>query len=131
VRIVDLAHRIIRMAGLMPGRDIEVRFTGQRPGERLHEVLSVVPLIPSVHPRISIADQGFPGPITLMGTMRRFVRLAAAGDREALRRELLETARHHWQFDPTPRQGLAPDFVVDLTESAALAESAEPLETAS
>ena len=39
VKIVDLAERIIRLSGLEPGRDIEVVFTGVRPGERLHEIL--------------------------------------------------------------------------------------------
>jgi O-antigen biosynthesis protein WbqV len=39
VRIVDLAERIIRLSGLQPGYDIEIVFTGVRPGERLHEIL--------------------------------------------------------------------------------------------
>ena len=39
VKIVDLAERIIRLCGLEPGRDIEIVFTGIRPGERLHEIL--------------------------------------------------------------------------------------------
>src|SRR5450759_1277896 len=39
VRIVDLAERIIRLSGLEPGRDIQITFTGIRPGERLHEIL--------------------------------------------------------------------------------------------
>ena len=39
VKIVDLAERIIRLSGLEPGRDIEIKFTGIRPGERLHEIL--------------------------------------------------------------------------------------------
>jgi O-antigen biosynthesis protein WbqV len=39
VKIVDLAERIIRLSGLEPGRDIEIVFTGARPGERLHEIL--------------------------------------------------------------------------------------------
>jgi O-antigen biosynthesis protein WbqV len=39
VKIVDLAERMIRLAGLEPGRDIEVVFSGMRPGERLHEIL--------------------------------------------------------------------------------------------
>ncbi|MCP4379941.1 MAG: polysaccharide biosynthesis protein [Hyphomicrobiales bacterium] len=37
--IVELANRMIRLSGLEPGRDIEVVFTGIRPGERLHELL--------------------------------------------------------------------------------------------
>lgn len=39
VKIVDLAERVIRLSGLEPGRDIEIVFTGIRPGERLHEIL--------------------------------------------------------------------------------------------
>jgi FlaA1/EpsC-like NDP-sugar epimerase len=39
VKIVDLAERVIRLSGLEPGRDIEIKFTGIRPGERLHEIL--------------------------------------------------------------------------------------------
>ena len=39
VKIVDLAERMIRLSGLEPGRDIEIVFTGIRPGERLHEIL--------------------------------------------------------------------------------------------
>jgi O-antigen biosynthesis protein WbqV len=39
VKIVQLAERIIRLSGLEPGRDIEIKFTGIRPGERLHEIL--------------------------------------------------------------------------------------------
>jgi FlaA1/EpsC-like NDP-sugar epimerase len=39
VKIVDLAERMIRLSGLEPGFDIEIVFTGIRPGERLHEIL--------------------------------------------------------------------------------------------
>lgn len=39
VKIVDLAERIIRLSGLEPGRDIDIAFTGMRPGERLNEIL--------------------------------------------------------------------------------------------
>jgi len=39
VKIVELAERIIRLSGLEPGRDIDIKFTGIRPGERLHEIL--------------------------------------------------------------------------------------------
>jgi len=38
-RIVDLAARMIRMAGFEPGRDMEIVFTGIRKGERLNEYL--------------------------------------------------------------------------------------------
>jgi FlaA1/EpsC-like NDP-sugar epimerase len=39
VKIVELAERMIRLSGLEPGHDVEIKFTGVRPGERLHEIL--------------------------------------------------------------------------------------------
>jgi FlaA1/EpsC-like NDP-sugar epimerase len=39
VKIVDLAERMIRLSGLQPGHDIDISFTGMRPGERLNEIL--------------------------------------------------------------------------------------------
>jgi O-antigen biosynthesis protein WbqV len=39
VKIVDLAERMIRLSGLEPGRDIQITFSGVRPGERLNEIL--------------------------------------------------------------------------------------------
>jgi FlaA1/EpsC-like NDP-sugar epimerase len=39
VKIVDLAERMIRLSGLEPGHDVQIAFTGIRPGERLNEIL--------------------------------------------------------------------------------------------
>ena len=39
VKIVDLAHNMIRLAGYEPETDIAIEFTKPRPGEKLHEVL--------------------------------------------------------------------------------------------
>jgi FlaA1/EpsC-like NDP-sugar epimerase len=40
VKIVDLARRMITLSGLRPDLDIEIRYTGLRPGEKLFEELS-------------------------------------------------------------------------------------------
>ena len=39
VRIMDLAHNMIRLSGMEPGKDIQVEISGVRPGEKLHEEL--------------------------------------------------------------------------------------------
>ncbi|HUB48019.1 MAG TPA: nucleoside-diphosphate sugar epimerase/dehydratase [Acetobacteraceae bacterium] len=39
LKIVDLARQMIRLAGLHPDKDVQIRFTGLRPGEKLHEEL--------------------------------------------------------------------------------------------
>jgi O-antigen biosynthesis protein WbqV len=39
VKIVELAERMIRLSGLQPGYDIDIVFSGMRPGERLNEIL--------------------------------------------------------------------------------------------
>lgn len=39
VKIADLARRMIELAGLVPDKDIEIQYTGLRPGEKLYEEL--------------------------------------------------------------------------------------------
>jgi FlaA1/EpsC-like NDP-sugar epimerase len=39
VRIIDFAKDIVRLAGLVPGKDIDIKVVGTRPGEKLHEKL--------------------------------------------------------------------------------------------
>jgi FlaA1/EpsC-like NDP-sugar epimerase len=57
VRIVDLAHQMIRLAGLRPGRDIAIEFIGLRTGEKLHEELfhPGEPLMPTGNAAIRLA----------------------------------------------------------------------------
>jgi len=57
VKIVDLARQMIRLAGLRPDQDVEIRFTGLRPGEKLHEELfhGKEPPVPTGYPGLLMA----------------------------------------------------------------------------
>lgn len=58
VKIVDLAKNMIRLSGLHLGRDIEIKYTGLRPGEKLYEELlaNTESTIKTHHEKIMIAD---------------------------------------------------------------------------
>jgi FlaA1/EpsC-like NDP-sugar epimerase len=54
IRILDLAQDLIRLSGLEPGKDIEIEFTGIRPGEKLSEALwdEGADYLSTIHPDI-------------------------------------------------------------------------------
>jgi len=56
VKIVDLARKMIQLAGLEEGKDVSITFTGLRPGEKLYEELlaDTENLLPTHHPKILI-----------------------------------------------------------------------------
>jgi FlaA1/EpsC-like NDP-sugar epimerase len=60
VRVLDLARDMIRLSGLEEGADIEIQFTGMRPGEKLYEEMFFghEVAVPTEHPKILRARNG-------------------------------------------------------------------------
>ena len=73
VRIIDLAERMIRLAGLRVGADIEVKVVGVRPGEKLEEELVArdEPSQPTAHPAIAQISPAVPDPIWIRSEVTR------------------------------------------------------------
>ena len=87
VLILDLAQDLIRLSGLEPGKDIEIEFTGIRPGEKLSEALwdKGLNYESTVHPEIvSVNDTGVLEGEQLDATIDELVLLAKEGDAEAV-----------------------------------------------
>lgn len=57
VKIIDLAKKMIKLSGLSIGKDIQIKYTGLRPGEKLYEELlnDMENTIPTHHSKIMIA----------------------------------------------------------------------------
>jgi len=83
IRILDLAEDLIRLSGLEPGRDIEIVFTGIRPGEKLSEDLwdSGSAFEHTLHPDIyQLCENEDLRGVLLNKTLDEIIRLAKEGD---------------------------------------------------
>ena len=87
VLILDLAQDLIRLSGLEPGKDVEIEFTGIRPGEKLSEALwdKGLDYEPTAHPEIvSVNEADVLESDQLDATIDELVRLAREGDTDAV-----------------------------------------------
>ena len=100
VRIADLAEKMIRLSGLVPGVDIEMVFTGLRPGEKLYEELlaSTEDTLPTHHPRILIGKVRASDAErlkTFLQTLPELTMKGAADDAVRRMKELVPEYRSH------------------------------------
>ncbi len=94
VAIKDLAERMIQLHGLRVGTDIEIIYTGLRPGEKLREELSLDFEVaqPTSHPKIRIlanAPHAPSRPGSIAAQMAELIDIADAGRRDDIRRIVL------------------------------------------
>jgi len=91
IKIVDLAHDLIRSRGMRPGTDIEIVFTGLRPGERLTEELLAPDegWRPTANAAVrEVVSPGLPKEDDLAWTVERLDHLAREGKTDELVRTL-------------------------------------------
>ncbi|MDO9129730.1 MAG: nucleoside-diphosphate sugar epimerase/dehydratase, partial [Anaerolineales bacterium] len=87
IRILDLAEDLIRLSGLEPGKDIEIDFTGIRPGEKLSEDLwdEGMRYQPTAHPDIfRVEEEEIPPTSSLQQTVDELLRLAQDGEKASI-----------------------------------------------
>jgi FlaA1/EpsC-like NDP-sugar epimerase len=108
VKIVDLAHNMIRLSGREPDRDIPIEFIGVRPGEKLHEDLwgEGEAAVPTAHPKILRAACRPVDPVWLEEELAELERLADAGETVEIVARLGELMR-----SPQRVQAIAPETV--------------------
>ncbi len=90
VRVLDLAEEMITLTGLRPYVDIDIVFTGLRPGEKLFEELELTgeQISKTKHPKIYVGKlQAYP-PDTVAHALRYLEELAREGDGTAVRKFL-------------------------------------------
>lgn len=111
MRIADLADRMIRLSGKEPGRDIAIRFTGLRPGEKLYEELLATQenTLPTHHPRILIGRTREAAPAEVRTGVDALLAAAGRGDTDACVRgmkalvpEYRSLNSAYSNFDPPP-----------------------------
>ena len=120
VKIVDLATDMITLSGFRPHDDIEIVFTGVRPGEKLFEELgtSEEKVERTTHGKIFVGRITGVAPERVVGSLARLRDLADGGDGIALRREL------EGLIPEATLTGAAAEGAIPKTESTAAEKAA-------
>jgi FlaA1/EpsC-like NDP-sugar epimerase len=114
VRILDLAHDLIRLSGLEPEKDIEIQFTGVRPGEKLFEELSMMSegIERTKHPKIFTGTYASPHLPGLRGRLDALGALCRACEPAAIRQALAQIVPEYGEesTDSEPPVEIGPAF---------------------
>jgi FlaA1/EpsC-like NDP-sugar epimerase/lipopolysaccharide/colanic/teichoic acid biosynthesis glycosyltransferase len=134
VRIVDLARQLIRLAGMREGEDIEIVFTGLRPGEKLYEELHSDTERTRItrHERIMVWDLDTRDEASLRREVTDLEQVAVAGDPEAVKQGLHRLVPEYIEPRHAPLEQAAPATappVVELPAAGPLPRAVpDPLE---
>lgn len=122
VRILDLARQVIRLAGLREGEDIEIVFTGLRPGEKLYEELhsDSEKTRMTRHERIIQWELDVCDEEQLLRDVAALERLAQSGDTAAIRRGLAQLVPEFSEAPVMPIEAPPATPVVELPAATAI-----------
>jgi FlaA1/EpsC-like NDP-sugar epimerase len=103
IKIVDLAESFIRLSGFVPHKEIKIRFTGLRPGEKLYEELfdKTEKMMPSWHKKIMMAipeDNLIPVINGCISELERIVHDHSVADLIPLMQKMLPSFKNPKQF---------------------------------
>ena len=92
IRIADLAKKMIQLSGLTLGKDIQIVYTGLRPGEKLYEELlaNEENTMPTHHPKIMIARVKEYDYDVIAADIRELISLFDTQNNEAIVRKMKE-----------------------------------------
>jgi len=92
VKIIHLAQKMISLSGLKPGKDIQIKVTGLRPGEKLYEELlaNKENTVPTYHSQIMIAKVREYDSSLVKNEINQLVEVAKTGDKFAIVKKMKE-----------------------------------------
>ncbi len=139
VKIVDLARYMITLSGFRPGEDIDIVFTGARPGEKLYEELRTEgeDIEPTVHPKVRVWKNRPARWEDVQAAMAKMESLVDRGDRAAIVQAFREVVPEYGPLNPpenTHGDHVVPSTAaivaeVETDETSILVQDAEPSST--